>query len=113
MGLQIVGIENVGNIDNERLVLRVSGEPVANWTYAVLSTPDKPRHAYYFDDEDPYATLIDGDKVYLYTGTGDNCIERNGDQKVAHYYWGLSESVWNKGDKITLLEIAQRTDKNV
>ena len=113
MTLQIVGVENAGSMDNERVVFKVSGEPDAIWSYAVLSTPGKPRHAYYFDDEDPYATLIEGDSVYLYTGAGTNSVEQNGDRKIAHYYWGLSQSIWNKGDKITLLEIAQRTDKNV
>jgi len=112
MGLQIVGIENVGNIDSERIVFKVSGEPVATWSYAVLSTRNKTRHAYYFDDENPYAKLKEGDKVYLYSGTGNNCEERNGDQMVFHYFWGLNEYL-SQGDKITLLEIAQRTDKNV
>ncbi|WPO93736.1 hypothetical protein SFA32_12225 [Buttiauxella sp. HR94] len=89
MTLKIVGVEDAGSIDNERVVFKVSGEPDAIWNYAVLSTPGKPRHAY----EDPYATLIEGDKVYLYTGAGTNSVEQNGERKIAHYYWGLNESI--------------------
>ncbi|WP_313128780.1 hypothetical protein [Pseudescherichia vulneris] len=112
MTLQIVCIDNAGSINNERIVFKVSGGPVATWSYAVLRTRNQTRQAYYFDDENPYAKLKDGDKVYLYSGTGNNCEERNGDQMIFHYFWGLNECL-SQGDKITLLEIAKRSDMNV
>lgn len=117
MSLQIVGVENAGSIDTERVVFRVGGEPVAIWSYAVLDgandDPDKCRHVYYFDDAGPFATLRAGDKVYLYTGKGENIVEHKFNRRVASYYWGLKDSLWKKGDKITLLLIEQRTDKVV
>lgn len=121
MALEIFGVDSAGDIDNEMLILRVKGDSILTWSYAVLDNTykdgelsNKLRHIFYFDDASPYEHLKEGDRIYLYSGEGTNKVKTQGDKKICYYYWGLSKSIWNKGgDTATLLEIEKRTDKSV
>ncbi|MFP9459306.1 hypothetical protein AB6D30_03215 [Pectobacterium brasiliense] len=122
MDLEIVSVENKGEIDSERLVLKAKADYVYTWDYAVLDNTydkeddvsNKNRHVFYFYDEEKYLTLEKDEVVYLYTKTGKyKCKDISG---VAHhyFYWNLGKSIWNKdGDKITLIEVKGNESKYV
>lgn len=113
MEIEIVEVKGCGDIDEERVTLKVLGDSVRTWDYAIIDNTydadgisNKHRHLYYFDDERPYEVLNEGDLIHLYTKSGNNRVLSKDDKKVCYYYWGLKKSIWNKdGDKVSLLEI--------
>jgi hypothetical protein len=100
MNLELRGIENVGDIGRERVVLRATGDAdigkfaifkcrkTSNGGAASGHVPA----AYWFPDK----LIKSGDWVVLYTKQGTSSEKSNepGTQKTYFYYWGFSEPQW-------------------
>ncbi|MEQ9853491.1 MULTISPECIES: hypothetical protein [Pectobacterium] len=122
MDLEIIGVENKGDIDNERLLLKAKSDHVNSWDYAVLDNTydkedcesNKNRHVFYFDDESKYVCLDRGEVICLYTKRG-KYQKREVSGVLHHYfYWCLGKSIWNKdGDEVTLIKVSEKESKSV
>jgi hypothetical protein len=99
MNLELRGVENAGDIDRERIVLRANADldigkyaifKCRNTSTGVASGP-VPR-AYWFADR----KIKTGDFVVLYTKEGSTS-EKAGEQGTTSYfyYWGLREPQWD------------------
>ncbi|POD96409.1 hypothetical protein [Pectobacterium odoriferum] len=122
MDLEIVSVENKGEIDSERLVLKAKADDVSTWDYAVLDNTygkeddvsNKNRHVFYFDDESPYVTLDKGEVIYLYTKRGKYQKKEVSGVLHHYFYWCLGKSIWNKdGDEVTLINVSEKKSKSV
>lgn len=112
MSLQIVEVRDKGDLESERLLLKVNedinlkGIVVMDNTYnsdGELSNIGE--HAYKFPSKD----IEKGDYIFLFTKIRPNNAltesEKEGGNPVSHYfYWGRDTTVWNiDGDVCTLL----------
>jgi len=116
MNLEIKSFADVGDIEKERLVLRVlNDEDIGG--YLVLrskaTTDGAPisgsKRAYWFPDK----RLKAGDLVVLYTRTGktsQKSLARGGTSYF--FYWQLSEPIWgaDSGNTAVLLTIREWTN---
>lgn len=121
MGLEIVNVENHGDLSTERITLRATSNNVNIWNYLLTDTTyrgdgsisNKLRHVFDFDCLDAII-LNSGDCVVLYTGKGTDQIVENSGVKIYIIHWGLNETIWNKdGDKAFLIKAESRTKKAV
>lgn len=104
-------IADRGVANKERLVVNVLTDANLSF-YSVFATAYTDansittalRHTYWFVAHQVKA----GDRVVLYTGSGQDRITKAKDGTPLHiFYWGLPKTIWNKrGDCAVLLEIA-------
>jgi hypothetical protein len=109
MNLTLVGIENVGDLERERVVLRATAE-VDIGRYAIFRcnlTSDKGvaaghvPSAYWFPDR----KLKQGDFVVLYSKMGTSS-EKTGNGSTSYFfYWGWKSAQW-PGHRAALVNTA-------
>lgn len=107
MKLMIKSYGDIGNLNDERIGMRVLEDCNLKF-FAVYHTSvnekgfyNRPKHVFWFYPKDVKA----GDEVVLYTRKGaDNTIDKD-DHQVHFIYWGLDQSIANKGDCVVLSEI--------
>ena len=90
--IEIVTIIGPGDLNNERLQVRYSGESeqsLAGWQLF-----DEDGNTFVF----PGLTMYSGGAVTVYTAPGVNT--------VVELYWGLSEAIWTSGETATLVDQA-------
>jgi len=116
--VKIEYVKDSGNLDDERLILKVLSKTdigsylVCDSTYTSEKTvSNKLRHMFWFPDK----SVNEGDYIALYTKGGVNGEYTNKGETVTHtFHWGLEETVWNKeGDGAVVFEIAEWNSKNV
>ena len=108
MKIAIQSIADKGNIEKERILLKVlTDDDIGN--YALLQTgylsdlnkvTIAAHRAYWFPDQE----VKTGDSVVLYTKDGtekQRMIED--DHNVIFYYWGLSEPIWTDPNRAAVL----------
>jgi LysM repeat protein len=88
--VEIVSVIGVGDLASERVLLKGSGTGELSLAYWQLK--DESGNAYTF----PAITLFADGAVYLHTAAGVD--------SVVDLYWGQAESVWESGEKVTLLD---------
>jgi hypothetical protein len=102
MSVEIVGIEDAGDIMKERLVLKTTSRDQLG-KYAVFRceadddglpySGNIPRTFWF-----PNRILAEGDLVILYSRKGRDSRKKNADGKTSlFYYWELEESIWTEG----------------
>lgn len=110
--LRILSVAAKGDLEHERVVLKVINEIdlvnylVLDSTYNIDGTiSEKNRHVFWF----PYWSVSAGDYVLLYTkkGTARTIVDK--DSKTIHvFYWGLGRTVWNEdGDVVTIVHTSR------
>jgi hypothetical protein len=110
MILEFVRIENIGDSDRERVVLRAQSEIVEIGTYAIFRcraasdagvSAGPVLNAYWF----PNKQINKNDWVVLYTQIGQRS-EKKADNGTTSYffYWGLSGSLWTAGIAAVIVE---------
>ncbi|WP_146074091.1 hypothetical protein [Methylobacterium sp. 190mf] len=118
MQLKIIRVHSHGDVGNERVWMKVTGDCDLS-DYAVFdSTYDddgnvsnKNRHVFWF----PSQNVETGDFVSLRTGKGKDKTLVNDDGNTVHrFHWGLGTSVWNDdGDVATLVRINEWVSNQV
>jgi hypothetical protein len=100
MNIEIRNVRDVGNIDSERIVLKVGPENDDIGKYILLDTElakdqqptNRLRHTFWFPDKKIRANDI----VVLYTKPGRAGQKENGSGSISHFfYWGLQNPIWN------------------
>lgn len=108
MKLEIISIENKGDLANETIWLDVL--EAANLQYYLVSDTtytgehqisNELRHVYWFRSKQ------EGDYVALHTKDGTNSTTSNKRNTTTHHiYWDLGRTIWNKdGDCAVLFEV--------
>ena len=102
MNLQIIKVADSGNLDNERVIIKVINDCLISW-YLIFdntyngdgSISNLWRHLYIFPSKEVKA----GDFIWLYTKKGINS-QRGNDSNTTTYilHWGLEETIWNHSD---------------
>jgi hypothetical protein len=112
MKLEIVGVENEGDLERERLVLKATAETDATW-FAIFRcvTSDKETNirggnipAVYWFTGRPLKT---GDFLVLYSKVGtasEKKSEKAGEPSSYFYYWNSDKPLWVPGFTPTLVE---------
>lgn len=118
MRLEIISVKDSGNLQRERVVIKVlqatdvGGHLLCDTTYSdESSVSNKVRHVFWFPDK----LVNTGDFVVLFSGPGKDTQSTNMAGTLTHkFYWGLKETVWNKeGDAAVLFEIADWVSKRI
>src|SRR5438046_37757 len=117
MRLEIVGIENRGVANQERLRLKIKADTVLSFHMVFAADyADKehltraPRSVFWF----PATPTKAGDTVLLYSGSGEDRRTKNVDGTTTHqFYWGSRTTLWNSiGQCAVVFEIVDwRTSK--
>jgi hypothetical protein len=93
LGQQVIKIENVfGMADLEKEVVLLKREGEGELWLTGWRMKDLQGHTYTF----PKLLLNKDGAVQVYTHTGTD--------SVITLYWGLSQAIWNSGDRVTLLD---------
>ena len=109
MHLQILKVRDQGDLENERIILKASKDCEISWYILFDNTYDDDgelsslwRHMYIF----PKIQVKAGDFIWLYTKAGNDINRGNNSNTTTHLlYWGLDETIWNKGnDKAHLVK---------
>lgn len=118
MNLKISGVRNAGELNKERLVLKVLKDDDIGY-YLVLdstftsdgSISNKVRHPYWFADKE----VKSGDLVILYTKSGRESEKLTSNGSTSHFFYrGLDRTIWNKdGDCAVVLHINDWNTKGV
>jgi hypothetical protein len=99
MNVEIRGIENVGDLSKERVVLRATSDADIGKFAIFKCRPTSSgvasglvSRAYWFPDK----VIKSGDFVVLYTkeGTSSEKSNEQGTQKTYFYYWGSAQPQW-------------------
>lgn len=108
MTLELIGVEDAGDIDRERLVLRSKGETEVGH-YAVFRCRSSEKgvrsgpvpNAYWF----PNKMVESNDWVVLYSKAGRNS-EKKGETGGSSYfyYWQIEAPIWVSGYTPVLVE---------
>lgn len=112
MKVKIVGVYSPGDIEKERVHLKIVEDKVNIGRYAVMDHTfnaegeliDIGRHVFRFKSQD----IKKADHIILYTKVGKYHTKIREDKTTAHFiYWGRKAPVWNKagGDTCTLMEL--------
>jgi hypothetical protein len=119
MNLEIHSVEDKGNLDSERIWLRVTSDTNNLAYYAIADTTytdngkisNELRHIYWF----PGTTAKTGDWLCVYSKNGTNSSAKNNDGTTTHtFFWRLGRTVWNKGkDQAVLFQLTTWTSKAV
>ena len=111
MKIAIHSIADKGNLEEERLVLRVLADADIG-DYILIQTGFRDdgvtidtHHTYWF----PYQKVDAGDLVVIYTkdGYGNQMKLENG-KTVHFFYWGLYKPIWIKKDRAPVLLYAPK-----
>ena len=109
MNLDVHKLEDKGNLDRERIVLRAKADLEVG-KYVILKcvstadgkvlASDLPA-AFWFPDK----KIKTGDFVVLYSKTGTRSEKKGDDGNMTYfYYWGVSEAQWNQKFTPVLIE---------
>lgn len=118
MRVKILYTKSRGNIDRERIVLKVLKRTdmgqylIGDTTYFKdNSVSNRLRHVFWFPDK----IVEEDDFVVLYTKHGKDSQFRNKSKTTTHrVYWGLDRTVWNKsGDGAVLFLIDDWVSKKI
>lgn len=101
MKMQILKVKDAGDIENERVILKINADCNIGWyllfdnTYESDGSPSNLwRHMFIFPDKE----VKKGDFVWLYTKEGKNRDRSNESKTTTHeLYWGLGNTIWNNG----------------
>lgn len=116
MNVEIRSIRNPGELEDERLVLRVLRDCDIGryFTFDTTYTEDGRvsnlvRHPYWFPDKEVKA----GDLVVVYTKTGRQSQKVNNDGSTSHFFYrGIDRTIWNQErDCAVVLEISDWKSK--
>jgi hypothetical protein len=107
MNLSLVSFADSGNLERERVVLKVTGDDDVGTYIALCSESGEPRIAssgknlaFWF----PETAVKEGDIVVLYTKSGEESKKDIGDGHTAYFfYWGLPNPVWGTSDMALVL----------
>lgn len=111
MNVEIRYIKNPGELENERLVLKVLKDcDIGRFlTFDTTYTEDGNvsnlvRHPYWFPDKYVKA----GDFVVVYTKSGRQSEKTNNNRSTSHFFYrGLEKTIWNRRrDCAVVLEIS-------
>ena len=99
MSFEIRGVENIGDLERERVVLRAKTEtPIGHYAVFRCNPSDDGRvlsgdipSAYWFEDK----TVKSGDFVVLYTKGGQSSEKVNSGNTSHFFYWGKSAAQWD------------------
>lgn len=108
MNVQILRVVDKGNINSERIVLKIlANDNIGH--YAIFRSginssgtgiTNKVYSTYWFPDSQVRA----GDLVVLYTKSGIATNTSNSDGTTTRfYYWGFTSPVWNNGNYMVTL----------
>jgi hypothetical protein len=99
MDLEVLYTLGKGDIENERIVLKVLnncniGDYILfDTTFDGDSFSNKVRHSYWFPDKN----VKTGDRVILYTNIGEGASKINKAGHRSHFFhWDLGRTVWNE-----------------
>ena len=107
MNVKIKYIRNPGDLNKERLVLKVLRDDDIGY-YLVLDTTSNDdgsisnlvRHPYWFPDK----KVKSGDMVVLYTKNGKESKKANKNGSTSHFFYrGMDKTVWNKNDDCAVI----------
>lgn len=102
MEVEIIGVADKGNLDKERLVIKVVQQCNLAWLIVMDNTYDeegrlsnKWRHVYVM----PKIMANEGDYIWLYTKKG-NILTRDNTSGTKTYelFWGLDQTLWNQDE---------------
>lgn len=108
MSLVIESIIGVGELESERVVLRVSSGKTDIGKYAILSVRSDGKaiqggniqRGYWFSDRECEA----GDLIILYSKKGTRKQKKNDAGTTSYFfYWGLEQPRWKSGTNAALL----------
>ena len=106
MRIEIKSIAEKGNVEKERLVLKVKTDTdIGDYILIQAGFDDgevmiDTYQAYWF----PYKAVSEGDLIVLYTRSGkQNTRELDQGGTVHFYYWGLSEAIWDTSERTPVL----------
>ena len=106
MRIEIQSVADKGNVQKERLVLKVrSSADIGDYILIQSGYNDGgvtigTFHTYWF----PYKEVSHGDLVVLYTKSGkDSEKELSGGKKAHFFYWGIDAAIWGTADKAPVL----------
>lgn len=105
MKLKITNIRDQGNLDKERVVMKVeSGGNVGEFLLAQSGYHDNSvtngiHDTYWFPDKD----VNTGDFVVLYTKHGVDREKPFKNVKSHFFYWGRKQPMWIAGDRVAVL----------
>jgi hypothetical protein len=112
MRIKLIGIEGIGDINRERIVLKALRETDIG-DYAILlskrseegiPTGGSIESAFWFPNRD----LKPGDLVILYTKSGKRGQKSIGEEKTSHfYYWDWGRPIWTTKTIPVLLHAAE------
>jgi hypothetical protein len=110
MTLEIAKIEDQGDLERERIVLRVTADADIGW-YAVFRCTTNPdgkgilggpiSHVYWFANK----KVKNGDLIIIYSKHGVRS-EKTGENGVTShfFYWQLDTPIWIKGKRAVVVE---------
>lgn len=106
MKIDIQSVADKGNIEKERLVLRVKSDTdMGDYLVIQVGFHDGEvtigtYNTFWF----PYKSVSAGDLVVLYTKSGkENVKVLKGSRKSHFFYWGLSSTLWHREDRAPVL----------
>ncbi len=106
MKVEIQSVVNKGNLERERLVLKVLlGTDIGDYVvfcaaHSEGSLTTDIRNAFWFPDK----VVSKGDSVVVYTKSGiDKERMRRDGSKLHFFYWGLDNSIWRQTDHAPVL----------
>ena len=102
MKIDIQSIADKGNLEKERLILKVITDTNIG-DYLVLQTGfnnDEVTIATFQSYWFPYKPVSAGDIVVIYTRSGkENEKELKEGRKAYFFYWGINSAIWNRKDR--------------
>jgi len=112
-GIEIIGIRDVGKIENERVLLRAI-EPIKTEYYVVVNVKQNGDKLSTLNDKVYWFSvgLVNaGEFIRLYTKKGVNKKEEGKYGKVPaiyhNFYWNLDNAIWDgvKSDAVTIFKV--------
>lgn len=110
MKLVITKIEDVGNLEKERVIFSVSAD-VDVGKYLVLkskkigdSVSNRPSLVFWFEDKE----IKKNDLVILYSKVGVSKSATNEKGNASHFfYWNQNASIWNENEAAVLISVEE------
>ncbi len=106
MKIEIQSVADKGNIEKERLVLKVkSATDIGDYVviqagFSGGEVTAQAHNSYWF----PYKSVSAGDLVVLYTKSGrDKTTQLRQGGRAYFFYWGLESAIWNRTDRAPVL----------